>query len=135
MKRRLLPAAWILIAMAIGIALACLIFASFPEKTAAAASGSGCVFAMSDMYDVSQRLIKLPIGPLVFSALVVGFAHRGGDRPVWCLSSGALGWFGIAWPILALIVAKLLGDGLPNCFRGNEAPPSRPVPDWNPGLP
>jgi Na+/H+-dicarboxylate symporter len=73
MTKRIPPAAWILIAMVIGIILGYMIFTSFPDKKAAA-SIAGYVSIMSDVF---LRLIKMLIGPLVFSTLVVGIAHMG----------------------------------------------------------
>ena len=73
MKRKVPPAAWILIAMVIGIILGYMIFTSFPDKKSAAEI-AGYVSIVSDMF---LRLIKMLIGPLVFSTLVVGIAHMG----------------------------------------------------------
>ena len=57
-------AAWILIAMVIGIILGYMIFTSFPDKKTAAQI-AGYVSIMSDVF---LRLIKMLIGPLVFSS-------------------------------------------------------------------
>jgi Na+/H+-dicarboxylate symporter len=73
MKRKLPPAAWILIAMVIGIVIGYMIFINFPDKKAAAQI-AGYISIISDVF---LRLIKMLIGPLVFSTLVVGIAHMG----------------------------------------------------------
>ena len=122
MKTRLLPAAWILIAMALGITLGCVIFASLPDKGAAVVIAAGYMSFMSDMYDVSLHLVKLLIGPLVFAALVVGIAHRGSGKPVWRVFTRALAWFSAVSLLLGLIMANILGDGLAQALRCNDAP-------------
>ena len=78
MKRKLPQAAWILIAMVVGIVLGYMIFTSFPDKKSAAQI-AGYVSIMSDVF---LRLIKMLIGPLVFSTLVVGIAHMGDAKSV-----------------------------------------------------
>src|SRR4029077_19251324 len=89
MRKKLPPAAWILIAMVVGILLGYMIFTSFPDKKAAA-SIAGYVSIMSDVF---LRLIKMLIGPLVFSTLVVGIAHMGDAKSVGRVFGKALGWF------------------------------------------
>jgi|SoimicmetaTmtHAB_FD_contig_61_1425926_length_1096_multi_2_in_0_out_0_2 Na+/H+-dicarboxylate symporter len=121
MKTRLLPAAWILIAMAIGTTLGYVIFASLPDKGAAAVLAAGYASFMSEMYDVALHLIKLLIGPLVFAALVVGIAHRGSGKPVWYVFAKALAWFSVVSLILGLVMANVLGDGLARALRCNDA--------------
>ena len=73
MKKKLPAAAWILIAMVIGLILGYMVFTSFPDKKAATTI-AGYISIMSDIF---LRLIKMLIGPLVFSTLVVGIAHMG----------------------------------------------------------
>src|SRR6266571_5153253 len=108
MKKRLPPAAWILIAMVIGIILGYMIFSSFPDKKAAAQI-AGYVSIMSDVF---LRLIKMLIGPLVFSTLVVGIAHMGDAKSVGRIFAKALGWF-----VLASIVSLLMGLLLANLLH------------------
>jgi Na+/H+-dicarboxylate symporter len=73
MKKKLPMAAWILIAMVLGIIVGYMIFSSFPDKKAAKEIAD----YVSIVSDVFLRLIKMLIGPLVFSTLVVGIAHMG----------------------------------------------------------
>src|ERR1700710_2255475 len=110
MTKRLPPAAWILIAMVIGILLGYMIFTSFPDKKAAA-SIAGYVSIMSDVF---LRLIKMLIGPLVFSTLVVVIAHMGDAASVGRVFGMALGWFITASLVslfLGLLMANLLQPG------------------------
>jgi Na+/H+-dicarboxylate symporter len=110
MKRKLPPAAWILIAMILGIIVGDMIFMNFPDKKAAATI-AGYVSIMSDVF---LRLIKMLIGPLVFSTLVVGIAHMGDASSVGRVFGKALGWFVTASLVsltLGLILANLMQPG------------------------
>ena len=89
MKKKLPMAAWILIAMVLGIILGYMIFASFPDK-GTAKEIAGYVSIVSDVF---LRLIKMLIGPLVFSTLVVGIAHMGDAKSVGRVFGKAIGWF------------------------------------------
>jgi Na+/H+-dicarboxylate symporter len=110
MKKKLPPAAWILIAMVVGIILGYMIFTSFPDKKTATQI-AGYVSIVSDVF---LRLIKMLIGPLVFSTLVVGIAHMGDAKSVGRVFGKALGWFvtaSLISLILGLIMANLLEPG------------------------
>jgi Na+/H+-dicarboxylate symporter len=110
MKRKLPQAAWILIAMVGGIVLGYMIFTSFPDKKSAAQI-AGYVSIMSDVF---LRLIKMLIGPLVFSTLVVGIAHMGDAKSVGRVFGKALGWFvtaSLVSLVLGLVMANLLEPG------------------------
>src|SRR5438128_10413478 len=110
MKRNLPPAATILTGMVVGIVLGYMIFTSFPDKKTAAQI-AGYVSIMSDVF---LRLIKMLIGPLVFSTLVVGIAHMGDARSVGRVFGKALGWFvtaSLISLILGLVMANLLEPG------------------------
>ena len=121
MKLRLLPTYRILIATAIGITLGYAIFANLPDKGAAALIAAGYMSVVSDTSDVCLRLIKILIGPLVFAALVVGIAHRDEGKPVWAVFGKALSWFITVSLVLGVIMANLLGDGLAQALRCNNA--------------
>src|ERR1700704_2571918 len=66
------------------------------------------------MSDVFLRLIKMLIGPLVFSTLVVGIAHMGVAAAVGRVFAKSLGWFitaSLVSLVLGLILANLLQPG------------------------
>ncbi len=110
MRRKLPPAVWILIAMVIGIILGYMVFVNFPNKRTAAEI-AGYISIMSDIF---LRLIKMLIGPLVFSTLVVGIAHMGDAAAVGRVFGKALAWFitaSLVSLILGLIMANILQPG------------------------
>jgi len=110
MKRKLPPAAWILIAMVLGIVIGYMIFTNFPDKKSAGQI-AGYISIMSDVF---LRLIKMIIAPLVFSTLVVGIAHMGDASSVGRVFGKALGWFvtaSLVSLVLGLILANLLQPG------------------------
>ncbi|MFM0325672.1 dicarboxylate/amino acid:cation symporter [Caballeronia glebae] len=103
-------AIWILVAMVIGIAVGYMIFTSFPDKKSATEI-AGYISLVSDVF---LRLIKMLIGPLVFSTLVVGIAHMGDAASVGRVFAKALGWFFTASLIsllLGLLMSNLLKPG------------------------
>src|SRR5262245_53062948 len=108
--KRIPPAAFIIIAMVLGIAVGYMIFVSFPDKKVASQI-AGYISLFSDMF---LRLIKMLIAPLVFSTLVVGIAHMGDSKSVGRVFAKALGWFITASFIslvLGLILANVLQPG------------------------
>jgi Na+/H+-dicarboxylate symporter len=110
MKKKIPPAVSILVAMVIGIILGYMIFTSFPDKKSATEI-AGYVSIMSDVF---LRLIKMLIGPLVFSTLVVGIAHMGDAASVGRVFGKSLGWFvtaSLVSLIIGLIMANLLEPG------------------------
>jgi len=109
-KKGLPPAASILIAMVIGIILGYMVFINFPDKKSAGQI-AGYISLFSDVF---LRLIKMLIGPLVFSTLVVGIAHMGDAASVGRVFGKALGWFitaSLVSLVLGLILANLLHPG------------------------
>jgi Na+/H+-dicarboxylate symporter len=110
MKKKMPMAAYILIAMVLGIIVGYMIFTSYPDK-ATATKIAGYISILSDVF---LRLIKMLIGPLVFSTLVVGIAHMGDAKSVGRIFVKALGWFVIASTVsllLGLLLANLLHPG------------------------
>ena len=87
MKKKMPAAAWILAALVLGIIAGYMVFVSYPDKETAAQI-AGYVSILSDAF---LRLIKMLIGPLVFSTLVVGIAHMGDAASVGRVFAKALG--------------------------------------------
>ena len=109
-KKGLPPAVWILGAMVVGIILGYMVFTSFPDKKTASQI-AGYISIISDVF---LRLIKMLIGPLVFSTLVVGIAHMGDAASVGRVFGKAIGWFitaSLISLVLGLIMANLLQPG------------------------
>ena len=67
MKKKMPAAAGILFALVLGIIVGYMIFISYPDKK----SATQIAGYISILADVFLRLIKMLIGPLVFSTLVV----------------------------------------------------------------
>ena len=109
-KKQKSPAIFILIAMFLGIFVGWLIFnGAADKKTAKEIAGYISIFS-----DIFLRLIKMLIGPLVFSTLVVGIAHMGSAKSIGRIFARSLGWFVIASLIsltLGLVIANLLEPG------------------------
>src|SRR6187401_1646116 len=111
MKRKLPAAVIILIALVVGIIVGYMIFVSYPDKKTASQI-AGYISILSDVF---LRLIKMLIGPLVFSTLVVGIAHIGDAASVGRVFAKAIGWFFTASLIslvLGLVMANLLEPGV-----------------------
>jgi len=106
--KRIPPAAYIFIAMILGIIVGYMIFTSYPDKKTATQI-AGYISIISDVF---LRLIKMLIAPLVFSTLVVGIAHMGDAASVGRVFAKALGWF-----VTASLVSLLLGMLLANVLQ------------------
>src|SRR5690242_18405105 len=110
MKLKLPAAASILVAMVIGILIGYAIFVEYPDKKTATEI-AGYISIISDIF---LRLIKMLIGPLVFSTLVVGIAHMGDASSVGRVFVKALGWFitaSLVSLVLGLILANIMQPG------------------------
>src|SRR5262249_52899954 len=108
MKKKFPAAVRILVGLVLGIVVGYMIFVSYPDKkTASQIAGYVSILA-----DVFLRLIKMLIGPLVFSTLVVGIAHMGDAASVGRVFAKAIGWF-----VTASLVSLLLGLVLANLLQ------------------
>ncbi|SAL69697.1 sodium:dicarboxylate symporter [Caballeronia arvi] len=111
MNKKNSAAIWILVAMVIGIGVGYMIFTSFPDKKSATEI-AGYISLVSDVF---LRLIKMLIGPLVFSTLVVGIAHMGDAASVGRVFAKALGWF-----VTASLISLLLGLVMSNLLKPGD---------------
>ena len=106
-----IPVAFLILgAMVLGILIGYLIFIEFPDK-GAAKEIAGYISIVSDVF---LRLIKMLIGPLVFSTLVVGIAHMGDAASVGRVFFKAMRWFltaSLVSLLLGLVLANLLQPG------------------------
>src|SRR3954467_12128598 len=103
-------AGYILIALVLGIIAGYMIFTSYPDKKVATQI-AGYISILSDIF---LRLIKMLIGPLVFSTLVVGIAHMGDAKSVGRVFGKAIGWFltaSLISLVIGLVMANLLKPG------------------------
>jgi Na+/H+-dicarboxylate symporter len=91
---------YVMIGLALGVALGTASYYSFPDKAVAAEVAK----YMSLVSAVFLKLIKMIIGPLVLSTLVVGIGHMGDAATVGRVGAKTMGWF-----ICASIVSLLLG--------------------------
>ena len=110
MKKKVPAAVWILVALVLGIIVGYMIFVSYPDRKSAAQIAG----YISILADVFLRLIKMLIGPLVFSTLVVGIAHMGDAASVGRVFIKSLAWFvtaSLASLLLGLLLANLLQPG------------------------
>ena len=91
---------YVMIGLVLGVALGTASYYSFPDQATAADVAK----YMSLVSAVFLKLIKMIIGPLVLSTLVVGIGHMGDAATV-----GRVGAKTMAWFISASIVSLLLG--------------------------
>src|SRR3954466_11322718 len=103
MKRKMPAAISILIALVIGVVVGYMIFVSYPDKKSAAQI-AGYVSIVSDVF---LRLIKMLIGPLVFSTLVVGIAHMGDAKSVGRVFGKAIAWF-LTASLVSLVIGLIM---------------------------
>ena len=91
---------YVMIGLVLGVLLGLAAYYSFPDKASAAEVAK----YMSLISSIFLRMIKMIIGPLVFSTLVVGIGHMGDAATVGRVGAKTMGWF-----ICASIVSLLLG--------------------------
>jgi Na+/H+-dicarboxylate symporter len=89
-----------MVGLVLGVALGVMSYYAFPDKATAAEVAK----YMSLVSTVFLKLIKMIIGPLVLSTLIVGIGHMGDAASV-----GRIGAKTMAWFVSASIVSLLLG--------------------------
>jgi len=99
---------YVMIGLVLGVILGVASFYSFPDK----ATAFEVAKYMSLVSNIFLKLIKMIIGPLVFSTLVVGIGHMGDAATV-----GRVGAKTMAWFICASIVSLLLGLAMVNLLQ------------------
>ena len=102
--------AQILVAMVFGVAAGYVFFVNYSPEEITQLTGY-----ISLISDVFLRLIKMIVGPLVFSTLVVGIAHMGDASSVGRVFLKALGWF-----VVASAVSLLLGTLMANLLQPGQ---------------
>jgi Na+/H+-dicarboxylate symporter len=110
-KKKTPMALLIFIAMILGIVVGYMIFTNFPDKKAATEI-AGYISLLSDIF---LRLIKMLIGPLVFSTLVVGIAHMGDAKTMGRIFARSMAWF-----VTASLISLVLGLTLANVLKPGE---------------
>lgn len=99
----------IVIAMVVGIVVGAICHNQLDPATAKQVAGY-----FSIITDVFIRLIRMIIGPLVFSTLVVGIAHMGDASSLGRIGARTLAWFigaSLVSLFLGLIMVNLLAPG------------------------
>src|SRR5271155_1647297 len=91
---------YVMVGLLLGIALGTASYYSFPDKAVAADVAK----YMSLISAIFLKLIKMIIGPLVLSTLVVGIGHMGDAATVGRVGAKTMGWF-----VSASIISLLLG--------------------------
>jgi Na+/H+-dicarboxylate symporter len=99
---------YVMIGLLLGIALGTACFYSFPDKGTA----TDVAKYMSLISAIFLKLIKMIIGPLVLSTLVVGIGHMGDAATV-----GRVGAKTMAWFVCASVVSLLLGLVMVNLLQ------------------
>ena len=91
---------YVMFGLLLGVVLGTFSYYSFPDKATAADIAKD----MALVSTVFLKLIKMIIGPLVLSTLVVGIGHMGDAATVGRVGAKTMGWF-----VSASIVSLLLG--------------------------
>jgi Na+/H+-dicarboxylate symporter len=101
---------YVLIGMILGVIVGYMCNTNYPDPKVAGQIADN----INIITTVFLRLIKMIIGPLVLTTLIVGIAHMGDTSSIGRVGIKALGWFMIASLVslaLGLILANLLQPG------------------------
>ena len=99
---------YVIAGLLLGVALGIASYYSFPDK----ATAVDIAKYMSLVSAIFLKLIKMIIGPLVLSTLVVGIGHMGDAATVGRVGAKTMGWF-----VCASIVSLLLGLFMVNILQ------------------
>ena len=109
-KKRPSITLYVLIGMILGVIVGYMCNTNYPDPKVAGQIADN----INIITTVFLRLIKMIIGPLVLTTLIVGIAHMGDTSSIGRVGIKALGWFMIASLVslaLGLILANLLQPG------------------------
>ena len=96
---------YVMIGLLLGVILGTFCFYQFPDKAVAADIAK----YMSLVSSIFLKLIKMIIGPLVLSTLVVGIGHMGDAATVGRVGAKTMGWF-VSASIVSLLLGLLMVD-------------------------
>src|SRR5271167_2417788 len=99
---------YVMIGLVLGVLLGVASYYSFPDR----ATAVDIAKYMSLVSAIFLKLIKMIIGPLVLSTLVVGIGHMGDAATVGRVGAKTMGWF-----VCASIVSLLLGLFMVNILQ------------------
>jgi Na+/H+-dicarboxylate symporter len=111
---------YVMFGLLLGIVLGTFSYYSFPDKATAA----DIAHYMSLISTIFLRLIKMVIGPLVLSTLVVGIGHMGDAATVGRVGAKTMAWFvsaSIVSLLLGLLMVDLLKPGTGIVIAGENA--------------
>ncbi len=113
---------YVMAGLVLGVALGTLSYYSLPDKATAAEVAK----YMSMISSIFLKLIKMIIGPLVLSTLIVGIGHMGDASTVGRVGAKTMAWFicaSIISLLLGLLMANLIqpGAGIVIADQGNTA--------------
>src|ERR1700736_2626233 len=93
--------------LVLGVVLGITSYYSFPDPSSAAQVAK----YMSMISSIFLKLIKMIIGPLVLSTLVVGIGHMGDAATVGRVGAKTMGWF-VSASIFSLLLGLAMVDFL-----------------------
>src|ERR1700744_4914844 len=96
---------YVMIGLVLGVVLGVASYYSFPDKATAAEVAKN----MSLVSSIFLKVIKMIIGPLVLSTLVVGIGHMGDAATVGRVGAKTMAWF-VSASIVSLLLCLLMGD-------------------------
>ena len=98
---------YVMIGLVLGVILGTASYYSFPDRATAAEVAK----YMSLVSSIFLKLIKMIIGPLVLSTLVVGIGHMGDAATVGRVGAKTMGWF-VSASIISLLLGLFMVDTL-----------------------
>ena len=97
---------YVMVGLVLGVALGTMSYYSFPDKATAADVAKDMSLGRS----IFLKLIKMIIGPLVLSTLVVGIGHMGDAATVGRVGAKTMGWLVCSASIVSLLLGLFMVD-------------------------